>query len=238
MRVKDYVVVDLETTGLSAKIDKIMEIGAVKVRNGKIVDTYVALVNPKTVIPQRVVELTGITNEMVENGDDLDESVQKLLTFMGDDILVGHNIGFDYSFIKQWATNHKIPLEKNACDTLKIARLILPPEQSKKLEALCEFFKIRRENAHRALDDAVETWEVFEKLQDLAVEKGIDLPEAKPLIYKAKKQTPATKHQKERLKEYIEKKDLNGKIEQINWETLTRSQASRIHDILYATYGR
>ena len=70
------------------------------------------------------------------------------------------------------------------------------------------------------------------------MEKGIDLPEAKPLIYKAKKQTPATKHQKERLKEYIEKKDLNGKIEQINWETLTRSQASRIQDILYATYGR
>lgn len=234
-RLNRYVVVDLETTGLGAKLDKIIEIGAVRIIDGKIDDTYGCLVNPKMPIPQRVVELTGITNEMALSGEDMDEAVQRLLYFIGDDMVVGHNVNFDYSFIKQWAVNHKYPLEISGADTLKLARTILPPDQPKKLESLCSYFDINRENAHRALDDAIETYQVYEKLCDLFENASAVIPDPVPLVYHAKKQTPATAKQVERLKDYMKKKDIS---DVINWETLTRSEASRIQDKYYEKYGR
>ena len=133
-RIKDYTVVDLEMTGLAAKLDKIIEIGAVKVRDGQIVDTYAMLVNPQIPVPQKVTELTGITDEMVSSGEDMDKAVGGLIEFIGDDVLVGQNINFDYSFIKQWAVNHKRTLSMSAYDTLKLARRYLQPEMPKKLE--------------------------------------------------------------------------------------------------------
>ena len=149
-------VFDLEMTGLAPKRDKVIEIGAVRVRNGEIADTYGTLVRPGMSIPETVVQLTGITDEMAALGKEENVAMQELLQFIGDDILVGHNLIFDYSFLKQWAVNQKIPLELSACDTLRIARALLPGAQSKKLESLCEYFQIEREHAHRALDDAVE----------------------------------------------------------------------------------
>lgn len=111
--------------------------------------------------------------------------MDNLLNFIGDDIILGQNVTFDYSFLKQWAVNHKRTLSLNAYDTLKIARKCLPAEQSKKLEDLCEYFGVNRENAHRALDDAIETKQIFEKLLALMDEKG-EMVESKPLVYKAK----------------------------------------------------
>ena len=160
----DYTVLDLEMTGLAPKRDKVIEIGAVRVRNGEIADT---LVRPGMSIPETVVQLTGITDEMAALGKEENVAMQELLQFIGDDILVGHNLIFDYSFLKQWAVNQKIPLELSACDTLRIARALLPGAQSKKLESLCEYFQIEREHAHRALDDAVETYKVFENLKSI-----------------------------------------------------------------------
>ena len=163
----DYTVLDLEMTGLTPKRDKVIEIGAVRVRNGEIADTYGTLVRPGMSIPETVVQLTGITDEMAALGKEENVAMQELLQFIGDDILVGHNLIFDYSFLKQWAVNQKIPLELSACDTLRIARALLPGAQSKKLESLCEYFQIEREHAHRALDDAVETYKVFENLKSI-----------------------------------------------------------------------
>lgn len=234
-RLSRYVVVDLEMTGLSAKSDKIIEIGAVRVVEGKVEDTYGILVDPKMPIPERTTAITGITNEMVKGACDMDEAVGRLLDFLGEDVMVGHNINFDYSFLKQWAVNHKRPLECIGVDTLKLARTILPGEQPKKLENLCEYFGITRENAHRALDDALETYQVYEKLCDLFEEAGKEINEGVPLLYRAKKQTPATAKQVERLKEYIARKSVE---EVINWETLTRSEASRMQDKFYEKYGR
>ena len=154
----------------------------------------------------------------------------ELLQFIGDDILVGHNLIFDYSFLKQWAVNQKIPLELSACDTLRIARALLPGAQSKKLESLCEYFQIEREHAHRALDDAVETYKVFENLKSIEG-ASMELFVPKPLVYKAKRQTPATEHQKERLRELMEQ---YGRKDSISWETLTRSEASRLQDKIRA----
>lgn len=231
--IDNYVVLDLEMTGLNPKNDKVIEIAAVKVQNGKIADTYSTLVNPQIKISERITELTGITNEMVTSGASMDEAMQKLIDFIDGEVIVGHNVRFDYSFIKQWAVNHKIPLELKAYDTLKMARTLLPQEQPKKLEALCEYFNIPRENAHRALDDTIETKKIFELLLDMISEKKEPLPQPTPLVYKAKRQTPATAHQIQRLKEIIATNNIEDEIE---WDVLTRSQASRLQDYYRLKY--
>ena len=235
--INEYVVLDLEMTGLSAKTDQIIEIGAVKIKDNQVVATMECLVNPRCNIPTRVSELTGITNEMVQQGRDKDEAIAELLDFIEGHILVGQNINFDYSFLKQWAVNHKRPLEAEACDTLKLARVLLPAEQSKKLESLCVYFAIERNREHRALDDAIETWKIFEKLKVLALERENGETYLKPirLNYKAKKQSPATPRQIERLKEYRQVHQIE---DEINWETLTKSEASRIMDKYILVHGR
>ena len=223
-------VIDLEMTGLNAKTDAILEVGAVRVRDGRQTETYGAILKCGRELSERVVELTGITPEMAADGREPEEVMQEFFTFLGDDVLVGQNVIFDYSFLKQWAVNQKIPLELSACDTLRIARALLPGAQSKKLESLCEYFQIEREHAHRALDDAVETYKVFENLKSIEG-ASMELFVPKPLVYKAKRQTPATEHQKERLRELLEQ---YGRKDSISWETLTRSEASRLQDKIRA----
>ena len=235
--INEYVVLDLEMTGLSAKTDQIIEIGAIKIKDNAVVETMECLVNPKCKIPTRVVELTGITDEMVQLGKDKDEAICELLDFIEGYILVGQNVGFDYSFLKQWAVNHKRPLEAKACDTLKLARVLLPAEQPKKLENLCQYFGIEREREHRALDDALETWKVFEKLKVLgaSLENTDTYFAPRPLVYHAKKQSPATPRQIQRLKEYRETRQIK---DEIDWENLTKSEASRIMDKYILVHGR
>jgi DNA polymerase-3 subunit alpha (Gram-positive type) len=130
-------------------------------------------------------------------------------------------------------------LEAKACDTLKIARALLPVEQSKKLSSLCEFFGIERHTEHRALEDAIETWKVFECLIQVAQNtQNVDVEKLfapHPLAYRAKKQTPATEHQVQRLREYREKHHI---VDEIEWANLTRSEASRIMDKYVLVYGR
>ena len=235
--INEYVVLDLEMTGLSAKTDQIIEIGAIKIKDNAVLETMECLVNPKCKIPTRVVELTGITDEMVQSGRERDEAIGELLDFIEGQILVGQNVGFDYSFLKQWAVNHKRPLEAKACDTLKLARVLLPPEQPKKLESLCQYFGIERAREHRALDDAKETWQIFEKLKELGrtLENPDTYFEPKPLMYRAKKQSPATPRQVQRLKEYRESHQIK---DEIDWENLTKSEASRIMDKYIFVHGR
>lgn len=235
--VKDYVVIDMEMTGLSAKQNKVIEIGALRIRDGKVQEQLELLVNPKCPIPEHVTKLTGITNAMVSEGCDEDDAMEQLITFIGDDVIVGQNVNFDYSFLKQWEVNHKRKTERKGCDTLKIARHLLPAEQPKKLESLCEYFNIERKNAHRALDDALETGQVFEKLKAMAEgkEELEGLFEPKPLIYHAKKQTPATARQIQQLKEYCR---LHQITDEINYTILTRSEASRMMDKYRAKYGK
>lgn len=235
--ISDYVVLDLEMTGLSAKTDQIIEIGAVKIREHKITETMECFVNPKCPIPTRITELTGITDEMVLQGEERDAAVGNLLRFIDGNIIVGHNINFDYSFLKQWAVNNKRTLTLQGCDTLKLARALLPAEQSKTLESLCVYFGIERKRAHRALDDALETWEIYERLVELALEKGDyeDYLKPRELVYHAKKQSPATQRQVERLREY---RFSHGICDEINWENLTKSEASRMMDRYILEYGR
>lgn len=230
----NYTVIDLEMTGLDVKKDRVIEIGAVKVRKGQVVDTFGTLVHSKVPVPDHVTKLTGITNEMLAEGMPEDEAMEKLVDFLQQDAIVGHNVTFDYRFVKQWAVNREIPLELDAFDTLQLARKLLPGEQPKKLENLCEYFGIQRENAHRALDDALETQQIFERLKALAGESAV-VVEPKRLICKLKRQTPATAHQIQRLKELREKYRI---LDEVCWENLTRSEASRLQDFYYSHYGR
>ena len=162
---EDYVVIDLEMTGLNAKTDAILEVGAVRVRDGRQTETYGAILKCGRELSERVVELTGITPEMAADGREPEEAMQEFFTFLGDDVLVGQNVIFDYSFLKQWSVNHGQTFERNAVDTLKLARRFLPAEQKKDLESLCTYFGIGRERAHRALDDAMATGIVLERLK-------------------------------------------------------------------------
>lgn len=232
---KDYVVIDLEMTGLNAKTDKILEVAAIRIRDGKENDCFSAIVNPGVPLTEKVVELTGITQKEADEGAPLDETVEAYLQFLGDDILVGQNVIFDYSFLKQWAVNHKIVLEKQAVDTLKLARQFLPAEQKKDLESLCVHFEVPRVNAHRALDDARETAQIFEKMKLLYGKEQEAAFEPKPLLYKAKKQSPATERQKQYLKRFAQYYGIE--LETFS-ETMTKSEASRLTDQLIAQYGK
>ena len=158
----DYTVIDLETTGLNSQQDEIIEIAAVRVRNKKIVDEYSSLVNPHKRLDYSIVRLTGITDDMLEHERDISQVMPEFLNFVGDDIILGHNIvGFDLGFIKKHAKF------SNTClDTLWAAQSILKSTSGNKLVDLCHRFNIPQNNAHRALSDCISTHYVYQKICD------------------------------------------------------------------------
>ncbi len=231
---KDYVAVDLEMTGLAARTDKILEIGAAKVIDHQVVDTFQTFVNPHRTLSDTVVELTGITQEMVKDAPEDVDALRQFVDFAKELPLAGHNIIFDYSFLKQCAANHRIPYEKSAIDTLKISRKYFPELESKKLEAMCRHYQIAEVQQHRALADALMTAELLEHLWQ---EFGAREPEVfvpKPLCYRAKRQGPATAAQKRDLIELLTYHKIKADIEV---ESLTKSQASRMIDRILFTHG-
>ncbi len=235
MIIENYVAVDLEMTGLNARRDSILEIGAVRVKNKKVEAEYQALICPHLKLSEDVVALTGITNEMAAKGREIDEVFPEIMKFCEDFVLLGHNVIFDYGFLKQAAINRNVEFEHQGIDTLKIARKLLEPEEKKTLQLLCDRYGIRREHKHRALDDALAARELYEIFE---AEYEVQFPEIFvpfPLIYKAKKQSPATNRQKMHLKELAEyhKITLN-----VSWETLTKNEASRQIDRMIVQYGR
>lgn len=232
---EDYTVIDLEMTGLHVKTDRILEVGAVRVRGGRAVQTYGALLYQERPISEQITELTGITDAMAKAGRDEQEVMTEFLDFIGEDVLVGQNVIFDYSFLKQWAVNHNLPLERSAADTLKLARSFLPKEEKKDLESLCRYFGIVRANAHRALDDAYETYQLFEKLKACFGACHPNEFAPKPLCYQVKKQTPATARQKEYLREYAAERGL---VLPEELEYFTRAEASRLLDQWILQYGK
>lgn len=232
---ESYVVVDLEMTGLRAKTDRILEIGAVKVENHQITATYQKMINAGVKIPKEIQELTGITEEMAATGVKEQEAVEGFFDFCRGFPLAGHNILFDYSFLKQYAVNHKKTFEKNGIDTLKLSRKFLPGLEKKTLDYLCDYLKIERTKNHRALEDARATYVLLEYLREKYEEQEPEAFRPLPLVYRAKKQSPATERQKRHLKELTE----YHKIElDIDIETLTKSEASRKTDRILAQYGK
>lgn len=232
---ENYTVIDLEMTGLSVKTDVILEVGAVRVRGGALADTYSALLFTEKKLTKEITALTGITQEMMQAGREPKQVMEEFFAFIGEDVLVGQNVMFDYRFLKQWAVNHGNSFERSAVDTLKLARRFLPPEQKKDLESLCAYFQVERGQAHRALDDAIETFHILEKLKEGFGEVAAEAFEPGPLCCQVKKQTPATGRQIEYLKKYMAYHQL-APSEPL--EGLTRSETSRLTDRLIAQYGK
>lgn len=222
-----YISIDLETTGLEPKKDKIIEIGALRVEKGRITDTFSTFVNPGCKLEERITELTGICDEDLKEAPGIQEVLPELLEFMGDLPILGHSILFDFSFLKRAAVNEKIVFEKNAIDTLKIARKYLPELESRSLDYLCNYYQIPHQ-AHRALEDAKATHLLYGRLAEAFYDKewgGLFQPV--PLHYQVKRDTPATKAQKEQLVRLLEQKQITLPVE---IERLTRSEASRYVD--------
>lgn len=232
---EQYVAVDLEMTGLRAKTDRILEIGAVRVVNHQITDTYQVLVNPRMEIPKEIEKLTGISNDMAAAGKEEQEAVEGFFEFCGNFPLAGHNIIFDYSFLKQYAVNHKLKFEKEGIDTLKLARKFLPEAEKKTLDYLCGYLDIQRQQKHRALEDARAAAILLEYFREHFGTKEPAAFRPIPLVYQAKKQTPATERQKRYLKELLDYHKIEADVE---IHSLTRSEASRRTDRILSQYGR
>ncbi len=228
-----YISIDLETTGLDPKRDRIIEIGAVRVEDGIRTGEFETFINPGRRLEERIVELTGITDEQLNNAPRITEVMPQLLEFMGDAPLLGHHVIFDYSFLKKAAVDQKLPFERRGIDTLKIARKYLPQLEHRSLDYLCEYYGIEH-HAHRALADAKATEELYRHLADLYFTPEENLFAPAQLIYHAKRDTPATKAQKEQLLRLAELH----KIELcMDVEELTRSEASRMADKIRSHSG-
>ncbi len=152
---KKYIILDIETTGLSKFKHWITEIAAVKYDGEKILDEYQTLVNPWRHIPKQIEKLTGISNEMVADARDIWDVFPEFLEFISDDILVAHNAPFDMWFLGYYYyKTYNEQLEKDVLCTRRLANRILPELKSKSLWSLCEYYDIHNERAHRALADA------------------------------------------------------------------------------------
>ena len=149
----EYCVFDIETTGLSYRTEKITEIGAIKIKNGEVIDTFECFVNPEKPIPYEVIKVTHITDDMVRDAETIEQVLPKFLEFVGDDVLVAHNANFDVGFIRNFAKQQNLKFENTYIDTLGIARDMFPDYKKYKLGIIAENLNIRVDVAHRALDD-------------------------------------------------------------------------------------
>ena len=169
----DFVVFDLETTGFSPVNDKIIEIGAVRVSGGKISERYSTFVNPGIHIPDRITELTTITDSMVADAPPIERVLPEFLDFIGDCALVAHNAGFDHGFLREKAGEQGIVTDFTVVDTVGLARVLFPDLAKFKLNHIAKKLKISLENHHRAVDDAGATAEIFERFVELFAEQDV-----------------------------------------------------------------
>ena len=242
----DYAVFDIETTGFYPSQDKIIELGAAKICNGAVADTFSAFVNPGKPLPPKIVDLTGITDADVEKAPLIEEVFDTFADFVGDSVLLGHNIIFDYSFVKTAAQQQNKVFNREGMDTLRIARRFLCALESRSLGVLCAYYGIALD-AHRALNDAIATHQVYQQLveQFYQIEQEPFMP--RQLVYRVQKESPITPKQqnyilmlarrlrlpmaKEENMIWLEPIERFGS-ERILLEALSKSEASRLIDCL------
>ncbi len=231
---KAYVAIDVETTGLDPKRERIIEIGAVKVMDDQIIEEFQSLINPQRVLSEHIIQLTNIQDHMLIDAPIFENIVEDLEHFLGDFPILGHNVLFDYKFLKYGMINQGKTFEKSGLDTWRLCQKTMPKEEKKNLNDACTYWGIRRKAAHRALEDARDSHYLFQKLKAYY---GLESKFLEPqkLIYKVKKEQMASKRQKECL-QYLLKYH---KIElSMHIDSLTRSEVSRITDQTILQYGR
>ena len=168
----EYCVLDLETTGLSSRTEKITEIGVIKYKNGEKIGEFEYFVNPEKPIPRQVVEVTHITDEMVKDAETIDKVLPKLIEFLGESVLVAHNADFDMGFLKYNFEQYGYEFNYTYIDTLRLAKAIFPDYKKYKLGIIADNLGIKVDVAHRALDDVKTLLEVFKVMIERAKDKG------------------------------------------------------------------
>lgn len=229
---KGIIAIDVETTGISPEKERIIEIGAFRPETGEVFRT---LIQPGRPLPDRITELTGITDDMLVGAPEEKEAIEALLNFLeGDTILLGHNISFDHSFLVQ--AMRRCGLKEPqfyGIDTLKLSRVLCPELPNKKLETMVAHFGLTNERAHRAFEDAKVTVDLYQCLKTM--NKESELFEPVPMFFKAKKTEPMTQKQRSFLSAILKYHRLE---EKYSMEDLSKSEASRLIDKLLLAYGR
>lgn len=233
--ISEYVALDLEMTGLSPRKDAILEIGAVKVKDMEVIERYQEILNPGFPVPEHITELTGIDTALAQTGRSICDVLPEFLEFCGQNVILGHNIAFDFGFLQQSGVSMGITFPDIAIDTLKLARCLLPELPSKKLGDLCTYYGISQERYHRACDDAEAASRLYQRLMQDFFSEHEKMFEPIKLFYKVRKDVPATKKQKVYLNDLMK----YHKIEKnVILDSLTRSQASRLTDKILLKYGK
>lgn len=170
---EDYTVVDIETTGFDPMFDEIIEVAGIKYRGRNEVGRFQSLVKPDDGIPDYITALTGITNEMVADAPGIEDVLPRFLEFIGEDIVVGHNVHFDVNFIYDYAEDFELkPFSNDLVDTLRLSRRLYPELQSHKLSALAAHFGVEPDGEHRALADCVTTQKCLSAMDAYAAQNG------------------------------------------------------------------
>ena len=171
----DYTVIDIETTGLSAVNNEIIELSALKVRNDEVVEKFSTLIKPENTISSFISNLTGITNNMVEKAPKITEVLPEFTNFLKDDCILGHNVNFDIKFICANLKKHfNQDLPNDYTDTMKLSRKYCK-FPSHKLSFLAEKFGISTQGHHRALNDCIMTYGIYKKIKQTASSEQLSM---------------------------------------------------------------
>ncbi|MDR1761673.1 MAG: 3'-5' exoribonuclease, partial [Bacteroidales bacterium] len=206
----NYVVVDIETTGLDPYYDSIIEIAAVKVRNDKIAEKWQTLINPGFYIPEFVTELTSITNELLVNAPAIEEKIPEFMEFVEEEYLIAHNAHFDINFLYDSCMGVlNKPLTNNFVDTMRLSRKMFPEQERHRLLDLIEKFDISDRVEHRAMSDAINTHLCYECMKNLA-DTNVETPASFDFLLPTKQQYYYTK---------TSAKDISANVSEFNPDT-------------------
>ena len=224
MMISDYIAIDLETTGIRLSKDKIIEVGLLKVKDSHIIDTFSCVINPDMQVDNKILELTKISENELENAKRIHEVINHIVDFCEDYVLLGHNTIFDYSFVKKEANRAGLEFEKRGIDTYKLCKKVLPENVRKNLTEACGYFGIERKNSHRAFSDAYYTHVLFQEI--IKNFKTLEIS-SEAMKVKIKKFVPIRKRTKEDLQKLLNCHRIGCKV---NIDLLSESEAKRMMD--------
>ena len=224
MMISDYIAIDLETTGIRLSKDKIIEVGLLKVKDSHIIDTFSCVINPDMQVDNKILELTKISENELENAKRIHEVINHIVDFCEDYVLLGHNTIFDYSFVKKEANRAGLEFEKRGIDTYKLCKKVLPENVRKNLTDACNYFGIERKNSHRAFSDAYYTHVLFQEI--IKNFKTLEIS-SEAMKVKIKKFVPIRKRTKEDLQKLLNCHRIGCKV---NIDLLSESEAKRMMD--------
>ena len=224
MIISDYIAIDLETTGIRLSKDKIIEVGLLKVKDSHIIDTFSCVINPDMQVDNKILELTKISENELENAKRIHEVINHIVDFCEEYVLLGHNTIFDYSFVKKEANRAGLEFEKRGIDTYKLCKKVLPENVRKNLTDACGYFGIERKNSHRAFSDAYYTHVLFQEI--IKNFKTLEIS-SEAMKVKIKKFVPIRKRTKEDLQKLLNCHRIGCKV---NIDLLSESEAKRMMD--------